>query len=343
MPVIGLNLGKSSIRAVELEKRKDGIYVNNFGSYDNPRLNLESKDKNDLDAFAETLKHFISETGFSTPNVVIGLHESSIFMRVIKLPMMSEKELKTSVKYEAEQYIPLPYDQITLSYQQLDPDFTEKDKVNIQIVAARKDVLENYVTIAKKAGLVVKAIEPETIALGRVLGDLPNAPLGTMVIKVGYSGTLIVVVYGGHVRFTRAVSFGGEALTKAIQQGLSLEFAQAEEYKKVYGLDKFQADGKVYEVLKPIIDSLILEVKRASVFFTKHNPSANIKRVILSGGTAMMPGLISYVANNLDLEVQLANPLKNMMFSPKLEKQKNFLIEHSPGYATSIGLALKGL
>jgi len=343
MSAIGLNLGKSSIRAVELEKKKDGIYINNFGSYDNPRLNFESKEKNDVDAFADTLKHFISETGFTTPNVVIGLHESSIFMRVIKFPSMNEKELKTAVKYEAEQFLPIPADQINLSYKMLDPDFTEKDKVNVQVVAAVKDVLENYVSIAKKANLVVKAMEPETIALGRVLGDRPQMPMGTMILKVGYSGTLIIVAYGGYVRFTRAIPFGGEALTKALQQGLTLELPQAEEYKKVYGLDKFQADGKVYDILKPIIDDLIMEVKRATVFFTKHNPSANIKRVIVSGGTALMPGLISYLANNLDLEVQLANPLKDLMFSPKLEKQKAFLIEHSPGYATAVGLALKGL
>jgi type IV pilus assembly protein PilM len=343
MSVIGLNLGKSSIRAVELEKKKDDIILTNFGLYDNPRLNLESKDRNDLDTFADSLKHFISEVGFSTPNIVIGLSESSVFMRVIKLPVMNEKELSTAVKYEAEQYIPLPYDQIKLSYKQLDPDFTEKDKVNVQIVAARKDALDNYVEIAKKAGLIIKAIEPETIALGRVLGDTPESPLGTMLLKLGYSGTLIVVVYGGHVRFTRAISIGGDSFTKAIQQSMGLEFNQADEYKKIYGMDKFQAEGKVYEVLKPIVDNLILEVNRASVFFTKHSPSATIKRVILSGGTAVMPGLLSYIANNIDLEVQIANPLKNLIISPKLEKQKASLIEHGPSYSTAIGLALRGL
>ena len=343
MPVIGLNLGKSIIRAVELEKRKDGIYINNFGSYDNPRLNLESKDKTDTEVFASTLKSFFSEVGFSTPNVVMGLHESSIFMRVIKLPKMSEKELKTSVKFEAEQYIPLPYDQINLSYKLLDPDFTEKDKVNVQIVAARKDILESYVEICKKAGLVLKAIEPETLALGRVLGDTPDVPLGTMILKMGYSGTLIVVVYGGHTRFTRSIPIGGDTFTKAIQQGLTLEANQAEDYKKAYGLDKFQAEGKVYEVLKPIADALILEVKRASIFFTKHNTSASIKRVIISGGTALMPGLITYIANNLDVEVQVANPLRNLIISPKLERQKASLVEIAPSYSTAVGLALRGL
>ena len=341
MPIVGLNLGKSSIRAVELERKKDILTLTNFGSYDNPRLNLESFAKNDVDSFAESLKAFFSEVGFSTANVAVGLNESNVFMRVIKLPAMSDKELKTAVKYEAEQYIPLPLDQVNLSFQRLDPDYTEKEKVNIQVVAARKDVLDSQVAVLKKSGLVVKAIEPETLALGRVLGDTKEAPLGTMILKIGYSGTLIIVVYGGYVRFTRSVPVGGDALTKAIQQGLGLEQEQAEEYKKAYGMDKFQGEGKVYDVLKPIVENLILEIKRASVFFTKHNPSANIKRVILAGGAALMPGLLLYIANNLDIEVQMADPLKGLEISPKLEKQQNLIIEQAPRYATAIGLALR--
>jgi type IV pilus assembly protein PilM len=343
MPVIGLNLGKSSIRAIELEKKKEGLVVTNFGAYDNPRLNLDSTDKNDVDAFAESLKHFITEIGFNTPNVCIGLHESNVFMRVISLPQMNDKEFKTSVKYEAEQYIPLPLDQVNLSYQKLDPDFTDKNKVNIQIVAAKKEVLENYVTLAKKAGLVVRAIEPETLALGRILGDTRDKPIGTMILKLGYSGTLVVVSYGGYVRFTRVVTVGGDILTKIIQQSLNIEPEQAEEYKKSYGMDRYQGDGKVYEVLKPTIDNLVLEIKRASMFFTKHNPSASIKRVILTGGTALMPELITYIANNLDVEVQVADPLRNLTISPKLDKQKGALIEQGPRYSTAIGLAMRGL
>lgn len=343
MSVIGLNLGKSSIRAIELEKRKDTIIVNNFGAYDNPRLNLDSSERSDSETFAKSLSTFFSEIGFSTPNVVVGLNESSVFMRVIKLPDMSDHELKTSVKYEAEQYIPLPMDQINFSFQKLDPDYLEKDKINIQIVAAKKDVIENYVAILKKAGLVVKAIEPETIALGRLLGDSRESPMGTMILKIGYSGTIIEVVYGGFVRFTRAIPIGGESLTKTIQQSLGLEAEQAEEYKKAYGIDRYQGEGKVYEVLRPVIDSLILEVKRANVFFTKHNPSAIIRRVIITGGTALMPGLLTYVANNLDMEVQVANPLNNFQISSRIGKRKNELMEQIPRYTTAIGLAMREL
>jgi len=340
MPIIGLNIGKRSFRAVELESKKDKLILTNFGTYINPKITAEPT-TDDIRLMASSLEEFFSETGFSTSDVVLSVDETHIFMRIIKLPIMNDKELKSSIKYEAEQYIPLPLDQVNVSYQKLDQDYSEKGKMNVQIVAARKDVVDKYVEILRKAKLVPRAIEPETIALGRALGDTKEAPSGTMIVEMGFSSSLIVVCYGGFVRFTRAIPIGGDTITKTIMQGLSLDQDQAEEYKKVYGLDDFQGEGKVAQVVKPIIDNLISEVQRAAVFFTNHNPSASIRRVVLSGGTALMPNLLSYFANKLDLEVILANPLNNIEISLKLEKQKQQLIDESPIYSSAIGLALR--
>lgn len=273
----------------------------------------------------------------------MSLDETYVFMRIIKLPIMSDKELKSSIKYEAEQYIPLPIDQVTISYQKLDQDFNEKGKMSVQIVAAKKDTVDKYVEILRGAKLVPRAIEPETIALGRVLGDTREAPSGTMILDMGFSNTLIVVCYGGFVRFTRTIPIGGDVITKTIMQTLSLDQEQAEEYKKTYGLDELQGEGKVADVVRPIIDNLVMEVQRAAVFFTNHNPSANIRRVVLSGGTALMPNLLSYVADKLDLEVMLANPLNNIDISPKIAKQQQQLIDDSPLYSSAIGLAMRKL
>ncbi|MBU1132819.1 pilus assembly protein PilM, partial [Patescibacteria group bacterium] len=209
MPVVGLNIGKRNIRAVELERKRDKIILSNFGVLKNPKLSLSPKSKEDVKLISGALEDFVSDTNFSTSNVVLGLNETNVFMRIISLPIMSEKELKSSIKYEAEQYIPIPLDQVNLSYQKVENDPSEKGKMNVQIVAARRDVLEKYIEILRKARLVPKAIEPETIALGRVLGDTPEAPTGAMILDMGYSNTLIIVCYGGYVRFTRAIPVGG--------------------------------------------------------------------------------------------------------------------------------------
>jgi type IV pilus assembly protein PilM len=341
MPIIGLNIGKNSFRAVELDRRKDNIYVNKFGIYDTVKLNLESDKPDDIQAASTALHAFFSEMSFSSPEVVVGLNETSVYMRIIKLPQMTDKELKGSIKYEVEQYIPVPINDVNISYQKLAPDYTDKDKIDVQIVAAKKTTLDRYVSFIRGAHLIPRAIEPETIALTRVLGDTHDAPLGTIILEMGMTSTLIIISYEGFVRFSRSIPIGGESLTRAVQQGLSLDIMQAEEYKKVYGMDQNQVEGKVYNLLKPLIDNIVVEVQRASLFFTNHNSSANIKRVILTGGTALMPGLLLYIARSLEYEVELANPIRNIAVSPKLEEQKNILMQLGPIYSTAIGLALR--
>ena len=341
MPIVGLDLGSNNFRAVEIEGKKNSFILNKFGHYDNPKLNLQSDEKGDIESYSSALKEFFDEIGFSTPEVVVSLNEMNVYMRTITLPQMSDGDLKNSITFEAEQYIPLPMSEVNLSYQKLDTEVLPEGKMNVQIVAAKKTILEKYVEILKQSRLIPRAIEPETIALGRVLGDNRDNPLGTIILDMGYKRTLIIIVYYGFVRFTRSIPIGGEVISRAIQQGLNLDYSQADEYKKVYGIDPNQVDGKIYEVVKPIIDNVLTEVKRASLFFTKQNPGANMKRVILTGGTAQMPGLLSYMAGNLDLEVEVSNPLKYVELSSRLEKQRAAFLEEGPIFSTPIGLALK--
>jgi type IV pilus assembly protein PilM len=341
MPIVGLDLGSHNFRAVELERRKNSFVLNKFGQYDNPKLNLQSEEKSDLDTYSTALKDFFDEIGFSTPEVVVSLNEVNVYMRTITIPEMSDSDLKNSINFEAEQYIPLPISEVNLSYQKLESDVSPEGKMNVQIVAAKKAILDKYVEILKNSRILPRAIEPETIALGRVLGDNKENPLGTIILDMGYQRTLIIIVYYGFVRFTRSIAIGGDVISRAIQQGLNLDYGQADEYKKVYGIDQNQVDGKIYEIARPIIDNVLTEVKRAGLFFTKQNPGANMKRVILTGGTALMPGMLSYMASNLDMEVELANPLKYVELSGKLEDQRAVFMEQGPIFSTPIGLALK--
>ena len=343
MPIVGLNIGKKSFRAAELEEKKGKIILNNFGTYVNYKTPSAENFLNDVSGISTSLSEFFSETNFSTSSVILSIDETYVFMTVVEMPKMSSEELKSSIKYEAEQHIPFPINQVNISYQKLDEIISDKGKMPVQIVAARKNIIDKYIEIVKKAKLVPRAIEPETIALGRALGDSPESPIGTMIVEMGFANSLMVVCYGGSVRFTRAVPIGGDLITKTIMQNLNLDYAQAEEYKKVYGLDEFQSEGKVANIISPIVDNLAVEIKRAILYFTNHNPSANIKKVVVSGGTALMPNLLSYIANKLDLEVVLANPLDGIEISPKLEKRKQELLDNAASYSSSIGLALRGV
>jgi type IV pilus assembly protein PilM len=341
MPIIGLDLSKNSFKAVELERKKDTIVLEHFGVYENADLDLYSEKREDVRIYAKSLENFINEHGFVSRNAAVGLEETNVYMRIISLPSMKDKELKHAIQFEAEQYIPLPLNEVNITYQKVLGGFVDKDKTNIQLVAAKKVILEKYVDIVKKARLTARAIEPEAVSLARILGDTSSSPSGTVIVAFGGARSLVIVVYAGVVQFTRTIPIGGDVITKAIKQNLGLELSQAEEYKKAYGLDAQYADGKVANVIKPLIDTILTELKRAVVFFTNQRPSANIKKVVLTGGSALMPGLILYAASNLDHEVQLAKPLRNIQITPQLEKHRKFLIDNESILATAIGLALK--
>jgi len=341
MLIIGLDLGEHSFRAVEMEYKKGVYSITNFGHFENPQLS-RSKIGDKKDIYIGALKKFFSEVGFSTPDVVLGITDSNVFMRVLTLPKMNDADLKNTITYESEQYIPLPINEVNVSYQKLDGMSTDPKQMEVQVVAAKIDKLKEYVDVIRGANLIPRAIEPETIAISRAIMDKEDQS-GTIILDIGFSSSIVIVVYKGIVYFTRTIPVGGDAITKAIQQKLNLEYLQAEEYKKTYGLDQSHFDGKIYEIIKPIIDSVVMETKRAVLFFSKENVGVDIKKAVVTGGTVMMPEFLMYLVNSLDVEVVVGEPLKNMTFVPNLESRKSVLLDNANLYTTALGLAMKGL
>lgn len=340
MPIIGLDLGEHSFRAVELEIKKGSYTILNFGHFENPQLS-RSKLSSKKDIYISAVKNFFSEFGFSTPDVILGITDSNVFMRVITLPKMGDSDLKNTINFEAEQYIPLPLDQVNVSYQRLETS-ADPSKIDVQIVAAKIDKLKEYVDVMRSSNLIPRAIEPETMAIARSIMDKDDNS-GTIILDVGFSSSIVIVVYKGVVYFTRTIPVGGDLITRSIQQNLNLEYMQAEEYKKTYGLDQNHFDGKIYEVIKPIIDSIVMETKRAVLFFSKENSGVPIKKAVITGGSVMMPEFLMYLVSSLDIEVVVGDPLKNLTFAPTLENRKSVLTDNANLYTTAIGLAMKGL
>jgi len=338
--VLGLDLGKHTFRAIEVDNSKKGITIERSGVYDNPKIDLDDASKDAGKEYSNAIRDFVHDSGFGTSKVILALEEKDIFMRVITVPSMNDKELRSSITFEAEQYIPLPLEDVNLSYQKLEIPTTQKGKISVQLVAAKKDVVERYIKIVKDGKLIPVGVEPEALAVGRALTSTDSSE-ANLILHMGYQKSLIVITLKGNVVFTRTLSTGGDAMTRAIAQNLNLDYMQAEEYKKAYGLNQDQADGKIYEALKPMFESIISEVGRAQMFFTTHHPGVNINRVVLSGGTALMPGLLLFMANNLNVEVELANPFSNVTFSKDVSNKKDWHIENGPLFAVPLGLALK--
>lgn len=335
----GLDIGSHSIKVVQI-RRDDGgrAHLAHFATYNTPSGAYGSEAEKHKKILSEAVKDTMKEAGIKSSQVVASLPESKIFTRVIEMPKMSEKELKSSLEYEAERYIPFPVDSAVFDSEVVAKREDSK-KMQVLLVAAPESLVTRYLYILEGAGLEVLALEPETVSLVRALvGSGEKAAVPTLLVSIGSSTTDLIITEGGKIRFTRSVATGGKALGRALARALGFEEEQAESYKRSYGLKEGELEGKVGDVLKPVFKVIIEEMRR-SLDFYKSRRSGGVKRIILSGGTANLPGVLVYLASEFGLEVQLANPWEQVSY-PQDQLDREKMESLGPTLAVAVGLAL---
>lgn len=340
MEFFGLDIGSQNIKLVQLKKTASRYRVLALGLSSTPR-SLESESEADLTAVAEAIKKLLEVTKVSTRNVVSALPEDKIFTRIIELPSMEEKEVGSAIKWEAEQYIPIPLSEAVVDYQPIDSSqkMTAGGKRDIFLVAASKSLIDKYSKILKKAGLKPVVLETEMVALSRSL-VMPNSE-PTMLVDLGARATDIAVVVKEQITLTRSLPSAGEAITRALVAALGLKTAQAEEYKKAYGMDESKLEGKIREVVGPVVEVVIREIEKTMTFYQGKSKTARVERIIITGGTAHLPQMVHLFAERLGIEVEVGDPFQRIDGAQevltKLEKGT------SPLYSVAFGLAMKDL
>lgn len=336
---VGLDIGISYIKVVSLAKDKDQFKLISLGSISSPKPGILSDSEGDFGPLVEAIKKLLSAARINEKEVIIALPESKVFTRVIDdLPYLTDSELNSAIRYAAEEFIPMPLTEVNLNWQILmRSDGKHSDsKTVVLVIASPKRVVAKYIKILSLTGLRPKALETETIAVTRSLvGSNPFSP-STLIVQLGGATTDFAIVAKGLIWLTRSISTGGMALTRALAQHFNFEMNQAEEYKKVYGLLEDQLEGKVFATLKPIVDIIVGEARRVIQSFETKYPQNPIKRVVLSGGGAKMPGFVIYLANSLGLEVQEADPWYSVSKDKALVGK---LGQDAPSYSVAVGLS----
>lgn len=334
MRVFGLDLGTNSIKAVELKPVRDKYQLLHFGLAPMP-ASLQSEAETDQQAIAAAIKKLLAQSGIKLATPVLALPEAQVFSRVIEMAPLSEAELKSAIRWEAEQYVPIPLDEASLDYQIVKPVVKKEDKMEVFLIAAPKNLINRYLKILKLAGLQPAALETELVAISRALVNADNG--NHLIISIGSQSSDLAIIHDQQIVYTRSISTGGQALGRAVAKALNLDLAQAEEYKKSYGLLEDKLEGKVRAALKPVFDTIIEEIKKAVLFYQEKS-GVKLTNAILAGGTIKLPEAVSYLASALDLEVAVGDPMKSLVFD---QKQVNFSLDDGPLYTTAIGLAMK--
>lgn len=345
MPAInhfGLDIGSHSLKVVQLAGSTDAPTFVSAGLFPTPANAFVSESPEDQQALAESIKNAMKETRITTNKVIIALPESQIFTRVVEMPQLSKQEMQSAIDYEAEQYVPIPISEVRLTWQVLSSRVgaDKKTVMDLLLVAAPLTLIEKYLNVIKLANLTPVSMETETTAVIRALVQRVEGSPTTLVMSIGATTTDLTIVSEGKVKFTRSIATGGLALARGVANDLGFEIDQAVEYMKAYGLDASQLEGKVMQSIKPVFDVVVNEVRRAIAFYSGKNPDKPVKRVVLSGGTAKLPGMVIYLAEALGLEVQVGNPWDGIALPPG-NSQK--LIEEGTSYTVAVGLALKAV
>lgn len=335
----GLDIGTTSMKVVWLRREKNVFILDGCLSSPTPPKGMWSESPFDQQEIAAAINKLVIDAKITTGDVNIALAENHVYTKVIDMPVLSEKELSSAIFWEAEQYIPASLDQMKLDWTILRrPKIPTPDqKMQVLLVAAPLALIKKYQTILDLAGLALLAVETEILAVIRGVVVRNNFPT-SLIMHIGAVNTMIAIVQNGTVVFTYITPLGGLAINRGIAADFGFTPAQAEEYKKVYGLNDKNFGGKMTKAIEPILSALMSEIKKAMVFYAeKYRSESPITQILLSGGSAMMPGIDLFFAQNIGIETVTANPWKifNIQGVPKN------LEARGPEFTVAIGLALK--
>ncbi len=337
---IGLDIGLSTIKAISLSRQKEGYFLNSAYSMPTPPKGMFSESPLDQENIAKALKKTVDNLKVDTKNVNVALNDSQVYTKVIDMPYLSDSELAMAIRWEAEQNIPVSLSDITLVWSVLrrPPKGANNEKMQVLLVGAPTTLVAKYQKILELAGLNLSAIETEILAVVRVLSYSGIPP--TIILNIGAISTSLAIIKDNILVFTYSIPTGGNAISRAISADFGLTLSQSDEYKKAYGLSKEGVGQKIGKSTELILSSILGEVKKSIAYFSeKYDGDSMIQQILLSGGTARLPGIDLYFAENLGIETALANPWK-VLASQVVPSD---LIYSQSDFTIAVGLAMREL
>jgi type IV pilus assembly protein PilM len=342
-PLIGLDIGSSSVKIVELSQAiGGGLRLERYAIEPLPRGAVVDGNIDKIEVVAEAVKRAWRRAGCKIKNVSMALPASAVITKRIALPAnLREEELEMQVESEANQYIPFALDEVSLDFQVLGAIPNAPDDVEVLIAASRKEKVEDRMAVAQAAGLKPVVVDVESYAmrsaLERLIGQLPNGGEGLViaVFYVGANTTSVTVMHDGEAIYEREQPFGGQQLTGDIARTYGIPAEEAELKKRSGDLPANYEN----EVLRPFIDAAATEITRALQFFFTSTPYTRVDQIMLSGGSAVLAGLPEALMERAQVPTSVISPFKGMEISAGV-RDKQLRLD-APALLTPCGLAMR--
>ena len=349
---LGVDIGTSAIKVVELARRGDRVYLENYGEIKSEAFYgkaFRTFEKSLLSFSVEeiglAIKAILKEAEIKTKKCIFTIPDFATFFTTFELPPMSEKEIPEAVKFEARQYIPLPLSEVTLDWKVIEGIYIgkEKTKLKILLVAVPNELIHQYQSIATFSDLELYFLEAEAFSLVKSLISEDEKRV-VAIVDLGLQSTTCSITDKKILKISHSFDISAGQFTEQIAKGLMIENKIAESLKMKYGILDVEAPGlkgrpSIKNILLPLVDELVKEVERIFSGFY-YSEGKEVQKIIVSGGSARLPGLVEYFKDYFKIEVEVANPFSKIFYPPILEEK---LKEIGPSYAIAVGAALEGL
>lgn len=362
--LIGLDIGSSTIKAVKLKKLKDGYEL--IGA---EIINVSSESAEELDPvvkhtlFVNVIKKIMKQKNISGNKVVTAIPSDSAIIRYIKVPFAPEEDLKNSIPYDAEQYIPLGMDQVVFDYKVLNEiEEDNQKKLEVLLVAVKNETMGQHLAMLKDAGVEPVVIDVDSFSLCNAYSLNLNDDSDTgvkadtvAIINMGAKYTTITICEKDVPHLTRDVNIGGNNFTKDIQREFNLGFAQAEEMKKQHAVIVVESEAlllnsmptsdddkssRIFEAITPALNKLLNDVRRAFDYYESTVKRKPVQKILLSGGTSKIKNIDRFLSERLGMPVEINYPFKNINISSK-NFDFDYLRANAVHFNVALGLALR--
>ena len=338
--LLGLDIGSSGAKVCLLKEGRGTYEVQVVDSAEFTNDPIGEGSILNGSAITDVIRDLVSRNGIKQRACAIAISGYNVIVKRVRMPEMSEEELRDNLKWEVEQHIPFNYDEVVVDTVVLERNATQK-KMEILLVASKKDVVKDYIAIARNAGLEVKVVDTVGFALHNLVCTLYPQEVETSVvgiINVGAAMTSIMMLVNGLPSFTRDITIGGNQITQELQKKFSITREEAEAFKTGKSQSYGVVPAEVEEVTKVVIESILSEIQRSINFFYETTSHERIDKFFLCGGVLKDPSVYP-LFRTLDAPVEVIDPLKSLKCGRHCKE--DVFAEKALELTVAIGLALR--
>ena len=339
---LGIDISPSSVKMVELAQSGSKVELQGYAIVALPPAEASSAKESQIQVIGSAIKRAAKQIGTRCSLAATAVPGSAVIVKTVNFPAdLREDEIEAQIELEAEQYIPYPLEDVSLDFYVLGPTENTPGLVDVQVVASRKELVEDRAAALEWAGLKAEVVDVDSFAMERachhMIENSEDWDAGDVyaVSDSGANSTSLVVIQDRKVIFTREQPFGGRQLSEEIQRRYGISFDEAERAKKNGGLP---ADYEA-ELFDPFVDALGQQIDRSLHFFQSSQPQIVVKRLLLAGGCAALPGVLQNLDSRKDVAVSAVDPFAGMTLSARATRAN--LTKDAPSLLVATGLALR--